>query len=70
MKVITSIYLKLRPDLRDEWLTQSEVDDVQNALVRPQDMSVWRTIHTDVVHMTQFYIVGARAVASETRQVL
>lgn len=33
MKVITSIYLKLRPDLRDEWLTMTEVDDVQDALV-------------------------------------
>lgn len=33
MKVITSIYLKCRPDLRDEWLTGAEVDDAQDALV-------------------------------------
>lgn len=33
MKVITSIYLNCRPDLRDEWLTGMEVDDVQDALV-------------------------------------
>jgi len=36
MKVITSIYLKLRPDLRDEWLTMTEVDDVQDALAQEQ----------------------------------
>ncbi|KAA1466295.1 hypothetical protein DENSPDRAFT_831103 [Dentipellis sp. KUC8613] len=28
MQVITSIYLHCRPDLRDEWLTGNEVDDV------------------------------------------
>lgn len=33
MKVITSIYLNCRPDLRDEWLTGSEVEDSQGALV-------------------------------------
>lgn len=33
MKVITSIYLNCRPDLRDEWLTGTEVEDVQGALV-------------------------------------
>lgn len=33
MKVITSIYLNCRPDLRDEWLTGLEVEDVQGALV-------------------------------------
>ncbi|KNZ80042.1 Protein FAM40A [Termitomyces sp. J132] len=31
MKVITSIYLNCRPDLRDEWLTGSEVDDATDA---------------------------------------
>ncbi|KII95814.1 hypothetical protein PLICRDRAFT_98306 [Plicaturopsis crispa FD-325 SS-3] len=31
MKVITSIYLNCRPDLRDEWLTGTEVDDVTDA---------------------------------------
>ena len=33
MKVITSIYLNCRPDLRDEWLTGTEGDDVQASLV-------------------------------------
>ena len=33
MKVITSIYLNCRPDLRDEWLTGSEVEDVGDATV-------------------------------------
>lgn len=33
MKVITSIYLNCRPDLRDEWLTGTEVEDVSDALV-------------------------------------
>ncbi|KAF7313579.1 hypothetical protein HMN09_00514200 [Mycena chlorophos] len=31
MKVITSIYLNCRPDLRDEWLTGTEVDDATDA---------------------------------------
>ncbi|KAI6097432.1 hypothetical protein EDD16DRAFT_1889586 [Pisolithus croceorrhizus] len=31
MKVITSIYLNCRPDLRDEWLTGNEVDDLSDA---------------------------------------
>lgn len=33
MKVITAIYLNCRPDLRDEWLTGTEVDDVSDAQV-------------------------------------
>jgi hypothetical protein len=33
MKVITSIYLNCRPDLRDEWLTGTEADDVGDAQV-------------------------------------
>jgi len=36
MKTITTIYLKLRPDLRDEWLTTTEVEDVQDALAQEQ----------------------------------
>lgn len=34
MKVITSIYLSCRPDLRDEWLTGVEPDDAGEAQVR------------------------------------
>lgn len=33
MKVITSIYLNCRPDLRDEWLAGNEVDDPNDAQV-------------------------------------
>ncbi|KAG8889650.1 Factor arrest protein 11 [Tulasnella sp. 332] len=36
MKVITSIYLNCRPDLRDEWLTGTEVEDVTDALTQEQ----------------------------------
>jgi hypothetical protein len=40
MKVITSIYLNCRPDLRDEWLTGNEVDDVSDAQVRNSSIVV------------------------------
>ena len=33
MKVITSIYMSIRPDLRDEWLTGTEPDDGQDRQV-------------------------------------
>lgn len=34
MKVITSIYLYCRPDLRDEWLIGADIDgDVEDSLV-------------------------------------
>ncbi|KAG8762882.1 Factor arrest protein 11 [Ceratobasidium sp. 423] len=36
MKVITLIYLHCRPDLRDEWLSGTEVDDVVDAMVQEQ----------------------------------
>ncbi|KAH9062231.1 hypothetical protein EDB87DRAFT_1608017 [Lactarius vividus] len=36
MQVITSIYLNCRPDLRDEWLTGNEVDDVGEGQVQEQ----------------------------------
>lgn len=38
MKVITSIYLNCRPDLRDEWLTGIETDDAGEAQVRCQSV--------------------------------
>ena len=34
MQVITAVYLNCRPDLRDEWLTGIEVDDVAESQVR------------------------------------
>ncbi|KAF8270983.1 N1221-domain-containing protein [Lactarius quietus] len=36
MQVITSIYLNCRPDLRDEWLTGNEVDDVGEGQMQEQ----------------------------------
>ncbi|KAF8076110.1 hypothetical protein FPV67DRAFT_1470388 [Lyophyllum atratum] len=45
MKVITSIYLNCRPDLRDEWLTGSEVDDVTDAQAQEQALR----------HLVKFY---------------
>ncbi|KAG6866536.1 hypothetical protein C0991_003080 [Blastosporella zonata] len=45
MKVITSIYLNCRPDLRDEWLTGSEVDDASDA--QAQEMALR--------HLVKFY---------------
>ena len=33
MQVITAVYLNCRPDLRDEWLTGIEVDDVSDSQV-------------------------------------
>ncbi|PIL37062.1 hypothetical protein GSI_00754 [Ganoderma sinense ZZ0214-1] len=45
MQVITSIYLNCRPDLRDEWLTGIEVDDVYDAQAQEQALR----------HLVKFY---------------
>jgi len=45
MKVITAIYLNCRPDLRDEWLTGTEVDDVGDAQAQEQALR----------HLVKFY---------------
>ncbi|TFK74417.1 hypothetical protein BDN72DRAFT_812821 [Pluteus cervinus] len=45
MKVITSIYLNCRPDLRDEWLTGTEVEDVSDAQAQEQALR----------HLVKFY---------------
>ncbi|EIW76163.1 N1221-domain-containing protein [Coniophora puteana RWD-64-598 SS2] len=42
MKVITSIYLNCRPDLRDEWLTGTEVDDISDAQATNQAAAAHR----------------------------
>jgi Domain of unknown function (DUF3402) len=36
MKVITSIYLNCRPDLRDEWLAGNELEDPGDSAVSKQ----------------------------------
>ena len=45
MKVITSIYLNCRPDLRDEWLTANEGDDPSEAQAQEQALR----------HLVKFY---------------
>ncbi|KAF8639788.1 hypothetical protein AX17_001048 [Amanita inopinata Kibby_2008] len=45
MKVITSIYLNCRPDLRDEWLTGIEVEDPADAQAQEQALR----------HLVKFY---------------
>jgi len=44
-QVITAIYLNCRPDLRDEWLTGNEVDDVLDAQAQEQALR----------HLVKFY---------------
>ncbi|KAF8665597.1 hypothetical protein AX16_000054 [Volvariella volvacea WC 439] len=56
MKVITAIYLNCRPDLRDEWLTGTEVEDATDAQAQEQALR----------HLVKFYNTkryGATAVA-------
>lgn len=60
MKVITSIYLNCRPDLRDEWLTGNEVDDVSDAQAQEQALR----------HLVKFYNTkryGAQAANQHTQ---
>ncbi|KAI0053040.1 hypothetical protein FA95DRAFT_1552928 [Auriscalpium vulgare] len=45
MQVITSIYLNCRPDLRDEWLTANETDDVGESQHQEQALR----------HLVKFY---------------
>lgn len=40
MQVITAIYLNCRPDLRDEWLSGNEADDLAEAQVT---IGLWKT---------------------------
>ncbi|KAH7930029.1 N1221-domain-containing protein [Leucogyrophana mollusca] len=60
MKVITSIYLNCRPDLRDEWLTGTEVDDISDAQAQEQALR----------HLVKFYNnrrYGAQATNQHTQ---
>ncbi|KAI0081683.1 N1221-domain-containing protein [Panus rudis PR-1116 ss-1] len=59
MQVITAIYLNCRPDLRDEWLTGIEVDDVVDAQAQEQALR----------HLVKFYNTkryGAQATHQST----
>jgi hypothetical protein len=62
MQVITSIYLNCRPDLRDEWLTGNEVDDLGEGQVQ--------IFQVDAVIMSDAFIPGTGAGAPTTRQIL
>lgn len=58
MKVITSIYLNCRPDLRDEWLTGTEVDDVTDAQVASGHPHVVRRLKICIGSGTSFEALG------------
>jgi hypothetical protein len=61
MKVITSIYLNCRPDLRDEWLTGTEVDDVGDAQVR---------FSIGILYINTHRLLGPRASSATSGQIL
>lgn len=63
MKVITSIYLNCRPDLRDEWLTGTEVDDVSDA-------QVWDIMRTCHHLIDKLHITGSRTGSSPSCEIL
>jgi hypothetical protein len=65
MQVITSIYLNCRPDLRDEWLTGNEVDDLGEGQVN----ILFLLRRVILVWMTNS-ISGTGTGVASTRQVL
>ena len=65
MQVITAIYLNCRPDLRDEWLSGIEVDDVSDAQVC---LSAWPEI--EYIFDAVPNPTGAGACAAALSQVL
>jgi len=62
MQVITAIYLNCRPDLRDEWLSGNEVDDLAEAQVT---VGPWNTFLTVLMMLP-----GTRTCAQAPCQVL
>ena len=64
MQVITSIYLNCRPDLRDEWLTGNEVDDLGEGQVN------FYFTETRDPRLKTKPVSGTGTGASSTRQVL
>ena len=63
MKVITSIYLNCRPDLRDEWLTGNEVDDVSDAQVRLIGYYVVRSYENKHRHRSKLFAIWSSSVS-------
>ncbi|EPT03705.1 hypothetical protein FOMPIDRAFT_1022279 [Fomitopsis schrenkii] len=57
MQVITAIYLNCRPDLRDEWLSGIEVDDISDAQAQEQALR----------HLVKFYNTKRYGAASATQ---
>jgi hypothetical protein len=62
MQVITAVYLNCRPDLRDEWLTGIEVDDVSDSQVR--------LLRGFSIALSEWVLSGARTSSETPRQVL
>jgi hypothetical protein len=65
MQVITSIYLNCRPDLRDEWLTGNEVDDLGEGQVQ-----ILFRIDAVIIGTNDTFITGTGAGAPTTCQIL
>ena len=65
MQVITSIYLNCRPDLRDEWLTGNEVDDLGEGQVQ-----ILFQVDAVILSKNDAFIPGTGAGAPTTRQIL
>jgi len=62
MQVITAIYLNCRPDLRDEWLSGNEVDDLTEAQVIAR---LWNTFSSTLI-----VLAGTRTCAQAPCQIL
>lgn len=65
MQVITSIYLNCRPDLRDEWLTGNEMDDLGEGQVQHSFL-----FDAVISSMNDTLTSGTGAGAPTTRQIL
>jgi len=60
MKIITSIYLRCRPDLRDEWIASSDADsEIEDALVSNNSIcSICLILLIEI--MIAFFLFGSR----------
>ncbi|RIA96253.1 hypothetical protein C1645_872211 [Glomus cerebriforme] len=59
MKIITSIYLHCRPDLRDEWIVSSDTDaEIEDALPQEQNLRALIKFYNERNYMTHDYQNG------------
>ncbi|RGB36108.1 hypothetical protein C1646_697859 [Rhizophagus diaphanus] len=59
MKIITSIYLHCRPDLRDEWIASSDADaEIEDALPQEQNLRALIKFYNERNYMTRDYQNG------------